>query len=294
MNVRHGHGPVRVILLLILLLLGVSLQPRAALADDSAKALYRSIHWIDGPAVVDLAGIAKLQVPPGYRFTDAAGARIWNQLTENPPSDDIGILTPPIDVLADKSKTFFLIFNYDDVGYVKDDETLDNSTIDQILQQIRDATIKGNQERTAHGWPTLTINGWAQRPFYEPTSHHLTWAIDASDNSGDGVVNYQSRALGRRGVLRTTMVLAPNLVAANTPLYTSIVSGITFNPGDTYEEYRVGDKVAKYGLIGLISGGAAVAAIKLWKPLMAFGAFIVAGIGSAFRKIKRMFTRNSN
>ncbi len=262
----------------------------AANDEDAAAKLYKTIQWTEGPATVDLGTMGKLTVPPGYRFANSEGARTWSQITQNPPSNEIGVLTPPVEVLADSARSWFVLFNYDAVGYVKDNESLDSSTIDQILDQIKTATNKGNEERASHGWPSLTIQGWAQRPFYEPTNQHLTWAISAVDSGGAGVVNYQSRVLGRRGVMRVTMVLAPALVASNTPIYNNIVSGISFNPGDTYQEFRAGDKVAEYGLIGLISGGAAVAAVKLWKPLMAFGALIVAGIGSIFRKIKRFIT----
>ena len=34
-----------------------------------------------------------------------------------------------------------------------------------------------------------------------------------------------------------------------------LLTGYKFNPGDTYAEWRPGEKVAEYGLTGLITGG---------------------------------------
>lgn len=53
---------------------------------------------------------------------------------------------------------------------------------------------------------------------------------------------------------------------------------------------RSGDKIAQYGLVGLVTGGAAVAAVKFWKPLMKFGIFIIAAIAAVAAKLKSFFT----
>ncbi len=61
-----------------------------------------------------------------------------------------------------------------------------------------------------------------------------------------------------------------------------------FNSGETYAEWKPGDKVAEYGLAGLIVGGAAAAAVKtglfkgLWKILLVGGAAILAGARKLF------------
>jgi uncharacterized membrane-anchored protein len=41
------------------------------------------------------------------------------------------------------------------------------------------------------------------------------------------------------------------------------MSGYQYTEGESYAEYREGDKVAQYGLAALVAGGAAVAAGKM-------------------------------
>jgi uncharacterized membrane-anchored protein len=42
-----------------------------------------------------------------------------------------------------------------------------------------------------------------------------------------------------------------------------VLANYSFQTGQSYAEYRPGDKVAKYGLAALVVGGAAVGAAKL-------------------------------
>ena len=58
--------------------------------------------------------------------------------------------------------------------------------------------------------------------------------------------------------------------------------GFDYQKGETYGEYRKGDKILKYGLTGLIAGGGVALAAKsgllkhLWKLLVIVGAAIAA------------------
>ena len=76
---------------------------------------------------------------------------------------------------------------------------------------------------------------------------------------------------------------APENTTAAVADLNGVLTGYRFKQGETYADYRPGDKVAEYGLAGLIVGGAVAAAVKtgllkgLWK-------FLVAGI-AAFWKV---------
>ena len=76
------------------------------------------------------------------------------------------------------------------------------------------------------------------------------------------------------------------------PQFQDLLKGFAYNPGLTYGEYKKGDKIAKYGLTGLILGGTVLAAAKsgllgkLFKPIIA-GLIIVGAF------IKRLFGRKS-
>ncbi|MET0255071.1 MAG: DUF2167 domain-containing protein, partial [Luteibacter sp.] len=116
------------------------------------------LPWKVGPTKVQLGSQATLDVPDGYAFLDPAGTRQLNVLMENPPDEsDTYTLAP-----SDMQWTAF--FNYDDVGYVKDDEKLD---ADDILKNVREGTEESNKERRSRGWDTLTLIGWKNPPKYD-------------------------------------------------------------------------------------------------------------------------------
>ena len=106
---------------------------------------------------------------------------------------------------------------------------------------------------------------------------------------GGTSVNYNSRVLRSQGVISANLITEPQSLASVVPIYNTLVSDMTYVRGQKYEEFRSGDKVAKYGLIGLMTGGAAVVAVKAWKPLIKLGAIVVAEFGGMFAKVKSWF-----
>ena len=80
-----------------------------------------------------------------------------------------------------------------------------------------------------------------------------------------------------------------------------VLTAYRFNSGDTYAEWRPGDKVAEYGLTGLIVGGAVAAAVKtgllkgLWKFVVAgvaaFWKVILAAVVAVIAGLKSLFKR---
>ena len=83
-----------------------------------------------------------------------------------------------------------------------------------------------------------------------------------------------------------------------------LCTGCQFNGGDSYADYRPGDKVAEYGLAGLIVGGAVAAAVKtgvlkgLWKVIVAGAAAMwkvlcVGVVVAAIAGLKKLFGRKS-
>jgi uncharacterized membrane-anchored protein len=274
--------------------LSVSALP--ARADDTTSGRpdpLARIHWTKGPAQVKLGDVGMLQLPAGYRFTDGDGSRTLQEITHNPPSgDEIGTVLP-------EDRSWFLIFSYDPSGYVKDDEkdSLNDETTDKMLDIIRQSTEEGNKIRASHGWSPVNIAGWSQRPFYDSQTRHLTWAIKTSSTEAGAEsqsINYSSRLLGRGGVISALMVIDPPALDAALPAYHTVVGGVDFSSGNRYEEFRPGDKIAHYGLIGLVTGGAAVAVVKGWKFFAKIGAAALAGIAGLFKTIKSKFTRKSS
>src|SRR6188472_135618 len=105
----------------------ISGSSRSALADEPTGAekeyiaqqrqLYDSIRWQTGPCIAKIGANAQISIPDGYQFTGPAGARAWAELTQNPPdSRTLGVLMPI------KGSDWFMVFEFDASGYVKDDD----------------------------------------------------------------------------------------------------------------------------------------------------------------------------
>ena len=244
---------------------------------------YQGVSWQKGPSVGQLGINAQVKIPEGYIFAGARDTRTIMEENKNPISNrELGFVA-----LADED--WFVVFEFDDVGYVKDEEktSLDANA---ILESIKEGTAESNKERVRKGWPTMTILGWEQPPRYNEITHNLEWAFRA-ESEGYPVINHNTRLLGRDGVMEVTLVTNPETLAETLPKFRKMLEGFEFNDGHRYAEFSAGDKTAAYGLTGLIVGGGTVALVKtgafkwLWKLL-------VAGAVGVSALVKKLFSRN--
>ena len=207
--------------------------------------------------------------------------------TENPPSgNELGVLI--CDMSEADGDEWFVVFSFDDSGYVKDDDAKDLDA-DAILSGIRESNQAGNEERRKNGWATLEITGWAKAPYYDTRTNNLTWALNGA-SEGEGVVNHSVRLLGRGGVMSADLVVSPERFAATVPEFDRIIGTHAFVEGRKYAEWKPGDKVAKYGLTALVAGGAVAVAAKSG-ILAKLGKFIVIGIVAIGAWLKSLFSR---
>jgi uncharacterized membrane-anchored protein len=205
------------------------------------------------------------------------------ELNENPVSgNELATIAPIRD-----DETWFLVFEFDEVGYVSDDE-MDSLDADAILTSFREGTEAGNEERRKRGWSTMSIVGWHEAPHYDSRTNNLSWAI-IGESEGRRSINRIVKVLGRRGVMSVTLVAAPADLTTAVPHADALLDHYRFLSGNTYAEYLPGtDKLAQYGLTALVVGGAGAALLKsgllakLWKPLLA--ALVAMGVG-----LKRLF-----
>lgn len=218
------------------------------------------IDWIEGPMTAELGdNLAEIRVPEGYLFATAGETRKVMELTGNPPTGrEVGLIMP-----AAEGKSWFLVFEFDEVGYIKDDEK-DKIDADAILEGIKEGTEASNEQRKEMGSDAIHVVGWFEKPHYDERTHNLVWAIEAQGEADPSrVVNYDVRLLGRRGYISATLVTDPQSLAGDLPHVQTLLSGFSFKPGSRYAEWVSGDKVAEYGLTALVAGGAGAAAAKL-------------------------------
>jgi uncharacterized membrane-anchored protein len=258
-------------------------SPSPSPTPASSWSDYEGVKWQKGNSVGELGDVAQVKVPAGFVFADANDTRTIMEANQNPTNGrELGFVAP-------EKENWFAVFEFDDVGYVKDDDK-DSLDANALLESIKAGTEAGNKERMRRGWATMTIIGWEQPPHYNEISHNLEWAVKAT-SEGLPVVNHNTRLLGRGGVMEVTLVTDPSTLAETLPKFKTMLQGFEFKQGQRYAEFRAGDKTAAYGLTGLIVGGTTAALVKtgafkwLWKAIV--GAFLAI---SAL--VKKLFSRN--
>jgi uncharacterized membrane-anchored protein len=220
--------------------------------DAPAKS---KLNILKGPAKASLQSIAQIDVPVGYEFIDGKTTRALLKAEGEPTSGhELGMIVPT-------NEHWSVMFEFSEVGYVKDDEK-DKLDADKLLAAIKSGTAAANKERQRAGHAPLEIVGWEVPPKYDDATHNLEWAIRAT-SEGQPILNYNTRLLGRHGVMEVVLIVEPDNLPQTLPTFKNLLSGYSFQTGNSYAEYHSGDKVAKYGLAALVLGGAAVGAAKL-------------------------------
>lgn len=245
------------------------------------------LRWVEGPGIGSLGDVAIVEIPEAYVFADAENTRTLMELLENPTSgEEIGCMAP-----ASEDESWFVVFSFSEVGYVKDDEK-ESLDADAMLDAIHEGNRRTNEERRRRGWSTVTLVGWDRPPLYDPITNNLEWSLLGEAN-GERIVNFNTRLLGRRGVMEVTLLAEPEQLQAVLPRFRRLLEGFSFEVGHRYAEYRRGDKMAEYGLTALVVGGAAAAAVKtkliarFWKVL------VVAGV-AVLGFLKKLFGRRGS
>jgi uncharacterized membrane-anchored protein len=223
--------------------------------EDEAAKFLNSLQWTVGPGTAKIGNQAEIKVPEGARFTGSAGTRKMLEMMHNPTAgSELGLLT-------NDQLDWFVIFEFEDSGYVKDadKEKLDAQA---MLESLREGNEAGNEERKKRGWAPITIVGWHTAPFYNKETNNLEWCIKGA-SEGHDIVNYNTRILGRGGVMSANLLVAPEQLDATLPSIKALLKGFSYIEGQKYSEWKSGDKIAKYGLSALVVGGAVGVAAKL-------------------------------
>lgn len=273
---------------LLLTVCGLALAASPLFSQDSKTP---KLDVLKGPATAKLGDVAQIQVPAGFAFLDGKTTRALLKASgESPSGNELGFIRPT-------NANWSVLFEFSDIGYVKDDDK-DKLDAPKLLQSYKDGTVEQNKRREAAGRPPLVVVGWEQEPRYDPETHNLTWAIRAT-SGGQPLLNYNTRLLGRKGVMEVVLICEPDQLANTLPTFRNLLAAHKFQSGESYAEFRKGDKLAKYGLAALITGGAAVGAAKLgllaWLlPFLKKAWFLVVAalvaVAGFFKKIFRRLT----
>lgn len=248
-----------------------------------------------GPKHITLGhNLAVIDLPKGYGFVDE---NIAKELMKRGGSSDKGVLGLLIsadgfkgkDADDPKANNWFIVCRWEDIGHVRDDDA-GKLNPDEILNAYKEGTKEQNDDRKNEGIPPIYVGDWAEKPRYEKKEHQVVWAIQVKDQDSKDApvesINYNTRILGRRGVLSLNLVTDPDKLQQNKGSVSTLLSDTSFVKGEKYEDFKQGvDKDAGIGLAGLILGGGALAAAAKFGVLGGMWKFILAGIIAAKKLI---------
>jgi uncharacterized membrane-anchored protein len=246
----------------------------------------RQLDWVKGPATVTAQGNANLAIPEQFVYLDARNTSKFLELQHNLGNGREVMVAP-------RNLQWMAYLEFADEGYVKDNEKIDAPA---LLKTLKENTESANEERQRRGWGALHVVDWATPPVYNTNTKRLEWATILESQDGRAV-NFSTKILGRKGYTSVIMVTDPTNLGDAEKSLDSVLTGYAFKPGDTYADWRSGDKVAKYGLAALIVGGVAAVAAKkgLFSVLAGFLAvawkFIVAAAVAAMAWVRRLLAK---
>jgi uncharacterized membrane-anchored protein len=249
------------------------------------------LNWVEGIGQRIHVGtnLAELKLGSDFVFLNAEDTKKYiTQGGMKPSGEEIGLVIP-----KDGEQDWAVFFEYDESGHIKDDE---KTKID--AEALLESYKKGTEEQNKDVGPEnqLFIDRWDVAPFYDNALHSLSWSLLAHDYQNNSVINYNVRLLSRKGYISAILVSNPeHLQADRKVLNDKILSQFHLKQGQRYEDFdSKTDKVAEFGLTGLILGGVGLAVAKkaglialILLLLKKFGVVIVVAGGAIWAFIRK-------
>jgi uncharacterized membrane-anchored protein len=273
---------------------GLFAQSESEMTEAQAEAEfleYLSTYSWQTQGVGELGTWATVDVRSGYRFLGGEETDQLMQAFGNLPDEYEGMLGLP-------NMDWFILFQFQDTGYVKDDEK-DDLDANKLLKEIQAGDEYSNEYRRENGLEALYTVGWTIPPRYNEETNNLEWGLLLRSESGVENVNYNTKLLGRDGIMNVTLVCDPEDLSSILSTYQSLLLGYHYKAGKSYAAYEEGDKIAEYGLSALVAGGALYGAAKLGilANLVLFFKkgfkFIIVGVAAIGAAIKKFFVGES-
>ncbi len=213
----------------------------------------RTLHPMHGLVGVG-DKLATLDIPPSQFFLAKDEARyIVEEVCHNPQDPTVvGLVMPTADEAG-----WMTVISYDpEHGHVADSDAK-SINFSELLTQMKEDVLAGNEARKASGYDTATLLGWSEPPHYDPAQHKLYWAKRLAFSSAKGeTLNYCVRVLTRRGVLEMNTIDEPANLATVAASSQALLASTTVLSGERYQEFDSSiDKIAVGGIAALIAGG---------------------------------------
>lgn len=240
-------------------------------------------------------GVATLKVPEQFFYLSPDDAqRVLVDLWGNPPGEkSLGMLMPAGVTPFDRD-AWAVTIAYEEDGHVADDDAAKIDYNDMLEEMQKDAK-DSSAEREKNGFPPIALIGWAAPPHYDQASHKLYWAKELQFGSdSEHTLNYNIRMLGRKGVLVLNFIADMSQKPVIESKLDSVLAIANFDEGHRYSEYKPGlDKLAAYGIGGLIAGKVVAKTGLFIGALVFLKKFAVLGIAAAIGLFRKFAGRKS-
>lgn len=245
-----------------------------------------------GPAEIRLGEQGRIALPEGYQYVPVTEAqRLMRAFGNRTGASFLGI------ILSATGESWMTVIDFNKAGYVKDDDAK-NWKADELLQNLKDGTEQGNEERRERGFREIEVAGWVEPPAYDEKTRRLVWSAlvrgKGAPVGGSESVNYNTYALGREGFYQMNLITGSDRIEAEKKHARALLAALSYDEGKRYEDFNPStDRIAEYGLAALIAGAAAkklgllamigVFLLKFWKIALV----ALAGFGALLPKLFR-------
>ena len=231
---------------------------------EERSAARKALTWRDGETVTLPLSHGTLKAPlPLRQLVGADAANAYEILN--------GVEAPrSIEAMVYDPKTEGVVY-YQKLGngYVRFDDWQDVDA-DALLKAISEENEANNVKRKSAGVAAFHVVGWMERPHLDRATKTVRWAIEAVDESEGPIVNSVALVLGRDGFEKLMWAGAKS--DAPGEMLNVALASFDFPAGGRYADYQPGDKVAEYGVAGLL---AAVLGLKAAAKLGGLAALLV-------------------
>ncbi len=272
-------------------------------ADEAAAAAQWEADFLarlkpkTGLIKVDAAK-ATLNIPENYYYLEAADARaVLEEAWGNPPDETVLGMLFPAGMTPFDEGAWAATFSYQEDGYVSDKDAA-KTDYAKVLKDLQTDAVESNEWRAANGYQPIEIIGWAEPPTYNAETHKMFWAKELK--FGDAPVNtlnYDIRVLGRKGVLVIGFIADMASLPTIREAAPAVLDLASFDEGVRYADFQKGDKMAGYGLAGLVAGGLIAKKTGLLAAILLFGKKFIAIIAVAamglFASFRKFFGKKS-
>lgn len=275
---------------------GAQAAPQSSAEDEDAAAREFVASLTPRHGKIEIAQAkATFDVPDEFYFLDQKDARrVLEEAWRNPPDEStLGMIfardSNPLD-----DGVWGAVITYAEDGYVSDKDAT-KIDYDKVLGDIKKDAAESNKWRKENGYVPVDVVGWATPPRYDAATHKILWAKEVKfGEAEENTLNYDLRVLGRRGVLVVQFVAPMSALPEIEKAAPDVLSFASFDPGSRYADFVPGtDKVAAYGLVGLIAGAAIAKKTGLIAALLVFGKKIIAlaavGLAAIGAWLRKMF-----